>query len=199
MSFSEDDLDPEPTELFSRWFAHARDAGQTEPEAMAVATSTPDGMSSVRFVLLRGFDRRGFVFYTNFRSRKGRELEANPYASLAFRWATVDRQVRATGPVSPVDPAESDAYFASRPHGHQLGAWASDQSEPIADRGRLEDQLAEATSRYGGGEVPRPPWWGGYRIAPVEIEFWQQGQNRLHDRFRYVLVAGEWVVARLNP
>ncbi len=190
----------DPLEVFGEWFAAAAAAGQPEPEAMALATSTADGRSSARFVLLRGFDRRGLVFYTNRRSRKGGDLGANPYASVVFRWLAVDRQVRAAGPVVLVDDDESDAYFASRPRGSQLGAWASEQSRPIGSRDDLERRLADVEARFAGVEVPRPPWWGGYRVEPDEMEFWQQGSFRLHDRFAYRRVdGGGWSCSRLNP
>ncbi|MDA8045150.1 MAG: pyridoxamine 5'-phosphate oxidase [Actinomycetota bacterium] len=199
-----DDLvDPpgdDPMEVFSQWFEAARVGGQPEPEAAALATSTAGGRSSVRFVLIRGVDRRGFVFYTNRHSRKGQELAANPQASLAFRWSVVDRQVRVVGPVSLLDDAASDAYFAGRPRGSQFGAWASEQSRPVASKADLEQQLAAVAARFGDGPVPRPPWWGGYRVEPVEMEFWQQGVFRMHDRFAYRLEAnGGWSCQRLNP
>jgi pyridoxamine 5'-phosphate oxidase len=167
---------------------------------MAVATSTPDGSPSLRYVLLRGFDRRGFVFYTNRRSRKGGELAANPAAAVAFRWDVVDRQVRAAGPVELVDDSESDAYFAGRSRGSQLGAWASEQSRPIGSREELARRVAQVEARYPSGPVPRPPWWGGYRLVPREFEFWQQGSDRLHDRFAFVVGAdGTWSRTRLSP
>ncbi len=190
----------DPLSVFADWFRAASELGQPEPDAAALATSTADGRSSVRFVLIRGFDPRGFVFYTNRRSRKGWELEENPRASLAFRWFITERQVRVVGPVVAVAEAESDAYFATRPRGSQLGAWASDQSRPVADRAELDHQLAEVEARFADGPVPRPPWWGGYRVEPEEMEFWQQGQFRLHDRFFYRRGPGhDWVCQRLNP
>lgn len=190
----------DPFEAFEEWFADATARAQPEPEAMALATSTPGGHSSVRFVLMRGFDRRGFVFYTNRRSRKGEEMGSNPWASLAFRWYAVDRQVRAAGPVVQVGEDESDAYFAGRPRGSQLGAWASNQSRALADRAELERALLEVERRFEGGSVPRPPWWGGYRVVPEEMEFWQQGASRLHDRFVYRRrPGGPWEMERLAP
>lgn len=191
----------DPFAVFEEWFAAAAAAGQPEPEAMALATSTPDGRSSVRFVLLRGFDRRGFVFYTNRRSRKGEELAANPYAALAFRWATVDRQVRISGPVSLVEDDESDAYFAGRLRGSQLAAWASEQSQPVpGGREELDRSVAAMEARFASEPVPRPPWWGGYRVEPDELEFWQQGPFRMHDRFRYRPAGtGGWQWERLAP
>jgi len=193
------DLDDDPIRQFRRWFDQAKEAAQPEPEAMAVATSTLAGGPSVRFVLLRGCDERGFVFYTNGHSRKGRELAANPVAALAFRWWTVERQVRVSGPVTPVDPGESDAYFKTRPRGAQLGAWASSQSELLTDRDTLDQQLKTVTARFAGRDVPRPPWWGGFRVRPTEIEFWQGRQDRLHDRLCYRLQGGQWRIQRLSP
>lgn len=179
------DLPDDPIEAFLEWFGHARDAGQVEPEAMALATVGPGGDPSVRMVLLRGADERGFVFYTNRHSRKGHDLAGTHRAAAVFRWKLVDRQVRVAGPVEEIDDGESDEYFASRARGSQLAAWASDQSEPAADRDALDRRWADAERRYAGSDVPRPPWWGGYRIRPEEIEFWQEGRFRMHDRFRY--------------
>ena len=194
------DLAPDPLQQFDRWFREAEQAGQPEPEAMALATSTPDGRVSVRFVLLRGVDERGFAFYTNRSSRKGEEIEANPWAAIAFRWQSVDRQVRVNGPVTRVDDAESDAYFAGRPRGSQIGAWASEQSRAAESREVMDQRISEFTERFEGGSVPRPGWWGGYRVAPHEVEFWQQGTFRVHDRFRYRRTpGGPWLVERLYP
>jgi pyridoxamine 5'-phosphate oxidase len=195
----DEDLGPDPIAAFRAWWIDAVQHGQPEPEATALATATAGGRSSVRFVLLRAFDERGFVFYTNSRSRKGLEMAASGWASMAFRWAVVDRQVRVAGPVRPLPAEESDAYFDGRPRGSQLGAWASEQSEELASRADLERRLAEVEARFDGRSVPRPPWWGGYRIEPFEIEFWQQGDNRLHDRFRYTRAEGRWRVSRLHP
>ena len=200
---NEQDLDSDPIRQFQRWYDDATAAGQPEPEAMALATSTTDGEPSVRFVLLRGVDERGFVFYTNGRSRKGRDIIANPLAALVFRWWVVERQVRVAGPVEPVDPSESEAYFRTRPRGAQLGAWASAQSETVENRGALERRFEEATSRFAGQDVPRPPWWGGFRVRPIEVEFWQGRPNRLHDRLAYRIRdggdGGGWTIQRLNP
>jgi pyridoxamine 5'-phosphate oxidase len=191
---------PDPFDVFVEWFADAREHQQAEPEAAALATADPNARSSVRYVLIRGFDRRGFVFYTNRQSRKGLELAANPWASLVYRWSVVDRQVRVAGRVNPVSDKESDAYFASRPRGSQLSAWASDQSTVISGRDLLDQQFAQSEARFAGGPVPRPQWWGGYRLEPEEFEFWQQGRSRLHDRFRYMLSAdGGWSCDRLSP
>jgi pyridoxamine 5'-phosphate oxidase len=195
----EKDLDPDPIRQFQLWFAEARAAGQPEPEAMALATAARDGTPSIRFVLLRGLDERGFVFYTNGHSRKGREMAVNPVAALVFRWWTVERQVRVSGPVAPVAAAESDAYFRTRARGAQLGAWASAQSDLLADRAVLESKVAAVVERFAGREVPRPPWWGGFRVRPTEIEFWQGRADRLHDRLTYRLLGGGWRLQRLSP
>jgi pyridoxamine 5'-phosphate oxidase len=195
-----EELGPDPFEVFEEWFAHAYDRAQPEPDAMAVATSRPDGQVSVRFVLLRGYDRRGFAFYTNRQSRKGEDLALNPRAALAFRWEAVNRQVRITGPVERISDAESDGYFSGRPRGSQLSAWASDQSRPLKAKAELDQRLAEVDARFAGATVPRPPWWGGYRVVPEQFEFWQQGEYRLHDRFEYRRGPdGGWSCVRLNP
>jgi pyridoxamine 5'-phosphate oxidase len=190
----------DPLQRFGAWYEHAVAAGLPEPEAMALATATPDGTPSVRFVLLKGIDARGVEFFTNYESRKGRELEANPRASLAVLWKPLQRQVRLEGTVERLTSAESDAYFASRSRGSQLGAWASDQSTAIPDREWLEARLAEAEARYPGEEIPRPPYWGGYRLNPVAIEFWEGRPNRLHDREAFTRGAdGGWSARRLAP
>lgn len=186
-------------QTFRRWYTEAVDAGEVEPDAVSLATVDGEGAPSVRYVLLKGFDDRGFVFYTNLASRKSGHLALNPRAALAWRWRLVDRQVRAEGSVVAVEPAEADAYFASRPRGSQLGAWASRQSQVIEDRSQLDEQLAEVDKRFAGGEVPRPPFWGGYRLIPTVVEFWSQGEFRLHDRLQYSRRQGEWVIERLSP
>jgi pyridoxamine 5'-phosphate oxidase len=197
---NEQDLDPDPVVQFRLWFGAAQKGGQPEPEAMALATAPASGVPSVRFVLMRGFDERGVVFYTNGHSRKAREMAENPWAAVVFRWKLVERQVRIGGPVAPVDAIEADAYFASRERGSQLGAWASDQSAPLDSRDELETRLAEYEERFAGGPVPRPAWWGGYRLGPpTGFEFWQQGPSRLHDRFLYTPSAAGWTIQRLNP
>jgi pyridoxamine 5'-phosphate oxidase len=196
---NEQDLDPDPINQFRRWFEEAEAAGQPEPEAMALATSTSAGEPSVRFVLLRGLDHRGFVFYTNGNSQKGREMAANPVAALAFRWWVLERQVRVSGPVGPIDPAESDAYFATRPRGAQLGAWASAQSEVLESRAVLDRDVEIVGARFAGREVSRPPWWGGFRLRPVELELWQGRGDRLHDRVRYRVGEAGWRRERLSP
>jgi pyridoxamine 5'-phosphate oxidase len=200
MRLEAEDLASDPLDQFVQWFSDAEKAGQPEPEAAALATSMPDGRPSVRFVLVRSFGPDGFVFYTNGRSRKAEEMAATGWAALAFRWETTSRQVRIVGPVGPIEPAASDAYFAARPRESQLGAWASDQSQPLASRADLDRRFAEVAVRFQGRPAPRPPWWGGFRILPVEMEFWQQGEFRLHDRFRYRVGDGHtWVVERLYP
>jgi pyridoxamine 5'-phosphate oxidase len=166
---------------------------------MSLATSTPDGRPSVRYVLLRGLDERGLRFYTSYFSTKGKQLERNPFAAVAFFWPRLERQVRAEGAVHVLSEDESDAYFASRPRGHRLAAWASEQSEPIASRGLLEDRYAHFDERFGGDEVPRPHSWGGYAIAPERFEFWQGQANRMHDRFEYLRQGGTWTMRRLQP
>lgn len=198
-SLGEEDLDPDPLRQFQRWYAEAHEAGEREPDAMALATASPDGSPSVRFVLLKVADENGFVFYSNWRSRKGRELESNPRGALAFRWTLLERQVRIEGAVARLDAGTSDAYFASRPRAAQLGAWASEQSQPVASRADLDEHLEVVTARFAGRDVPRPPWWGGYRVTPSVYEFWVSRPDRLHDRFQYNLGEAGWVTRRLNP
>ena len=193
------DLASDPLEQFRSWFAEAADAVEV-PEAMALATATPEGAPSVRMVLLKGFDERGLVFYSHRTSRKGRELAANPQAALLFHWSSLGRQVRIEGRVEHVPDEESDAYFASRPRDAQLGALASRQSEPLESRAALDERLAELARDLGGGPVTRPQTWGGFRLAPAAWEFWQHRASRLHDRFRYEREpSGEWRIDRLFP
>jgi pyridoxamine 5'-phosphate oxidase len=196
----EEDLLPDPIVLSQRWFAEAQAAGVAQADAMTLATATPDGRPSARIVLLKGIDARGFSFFTNYESRKGRELDANPYVALVLLWVALQRQVRVTGRVERLSGEESDAYFATRPRGSQIGAWASAQSRPLPERAELEQHWAALDERYGGGTVPRPPHWGGFRVEPDEIEVWQGRANRLHDRFLYTRTAdGDWTHARLAP
>jgi pyridoxamine 5'-phosphate oxidase len=196
---SEPDLHPDPVTQFRSWFEDALAADLHEPNAMTLATVTPEGRPSARVVLLKGFDERGFVFYTNYEGRKAREMEANPYAALVFYWGELERQVRVEGRVARVAEEESDAYFASRPRGSRLGAWASEQSRPVEGREALESRLRELEAEYSGRDVPRPPFWGGYRVEPDAVEFWQGRENRLHDRFVYRRAGGGWEVGRLQP
>jgi pyridoxamine 5'-phosphate oxidase len=166
---------------------------------MTLATATPDGQPSARIVLLRGLDQRGLVFFTDYRSRKSRDLLANPRAALVFHWHPLERQVRVAGAVSRVSTEESEAYFRTRPRGSQLGAWGSEQSAPVPDRAAIERAVDLADRRFAGGEVPCPPHWGGFRVRPEEFEFWQGRANRLHDRLRYSQVDGRWRIDRLSP
>ncbi len=204
LSYERDSLDEasaagEPLPQFTAWFHQAVAAGVAEPNAMTVATVGPDGRPSTRIVLLKGFDERGLVFYTNYRSRKGRELAAHPFAALQFHWVELERVVRVEGRGERTTPAESDAYFASRPAGSRIGAWASPQSEVIANREVLAANAAAASARYGD-DPPRPGHWGGYRVLPEVWEFWQGRTSRLHDRLRYRLLPdGSWVRERLAP
>jgi pyridoxamine 5'-phosphate oxidase len=189
---SEDDVDPDPIRQFLRWHA-----GAGSPPEVAVATASAEGVPTVRMVLLKVADERGFAFFTNYASAKARDLAANPRASLLFFWAP-DRQVRVAGRAALVAPEESDAYWRGRPRGSQLGAWASRQSEVIAGRDQLERRLAEAAARFPA-EVPRPPFWGGFRVVPESVEFWHHRDDRLHDRLRYRRDGAGWGIERLSP
>ena len=195
----EADVDPDPLRQFARWLEEAGAAGIRAPEAMTVATATADGRPSARLVLMKGFDERGFVFYTGYESRKGRELAENPRAALLFHWDALGRQVRIEGPVERVARAESEAYFRSRPRGARLSAAASRQSEVVPSREALEAEVAALAERLGDAEPPLPERWGGYRVAPETFELWQHREDRLHDRLRYRREGGGWVVERLSP
>ncbi|MCM2393305.1 pyridoxamine 5'-phosphate oxidase [Streptomyces albipurpureus] len=208
----ESDLAPTPMDQFARWFGEATAAALQEPNAMVVATATPDGRPSSRTVLLKRYDSRGFVFFTNYASRKGREITANPYVSLLFPWHPIARQIVITGTASRIGRDETVAYFRTRPHGSQLGAWASEQSSVIGSRDELIGRYEQLASRYPEGEqVPAPPEWGGIRVVPETAEFWQGHENRLHDRLRYARAEGDagdlggdggdkaWRVERLSP
>jgi pyridoxamine 5'-phosphate oxidase len=194
-----DELDPDPFVQFASWYDGVVAAGLPEPSAMVLSTAGADGRPVGRHVLLRGHGPDGFVFFTNYESRKGRQLAENPYASLTFPWYPIHRQAIVTGPVERVSAEESDSYFASRARESQLGAWASEQSAEIPSRAWLDDRYAELDARYAGTTVPRPSHWGGYRLRPDAIELWQQGPNRLHDRFRYTRDGDGWRLTRLSP
>jgi pyridoxamine 5'-phosphate oxidase len=196
---SETDVDADPLKQFQVWFNDALTANVIEPNAMVLATATKDGKPSARTVLLKGFDERGFVFYTNYESRKGQELAENPWAAVVFLWKEIQRQVRIEGHIEKCSEEESDTYFRSRPLGSQLGACVSQQSQVISSREVLESRLEELTSENANRDVPRPVYWGGYRLSPTSIEFWQGRPNRLHDRLRYRLKDGCWVIERLSP
>jgi pyridoxamine 5'-phosphate oxidase len=200
LSLSETDLDPDPIRQFRRWFGEVVTAGLREPGAMTLATVGPDGQPSARMVLLKGFDDRGFTFHTNYEGRKARDLASNPQAALLFFWHPLERQVRIEGTVERLSEAESDDYFRTRPLGSQLSAWASPQSEVVASREGLERRVRELARQYEGREVPRPPFWGGLRLQPKSLEFWQGGLDRLHDRLRYRRAeSGGWIIERLAP
>ena len=196
---TENRVESDPVTQFAQWYERARAAVKPLPEAVALATASRSGHPSLRVVLLKGYDAHGFVFYTNYRSRKGRELARNPYATLLFYWGEHARQVRVEGRVERLMARESDAYFATRPRGSQLAAWASPQSAVMAGRGPLERRVTAFARKYPDS-VPRPPHWGGYRLVPESFEFWQGGEDRLHDRIRYRRTrSGRWRIERLAP
>ena len=196
---TERDVASDPITQFQIWFEQARASGLAEPNAMTLATATPDGAPSARIVLLKGVDERGLVFFTDYRSRKGEELRVNPRAALVFHWQELERQVRVTGTVERVTQTESEAYFRSRPLGSRIGAWCSHQSTVIESRDVLEQRLSELERDFASGDVPLPPYWGGFRVAPETVEFWQGRPNRLHDRIRYVREENGWRLERLAP
>lgn len=194
------DLAADPISQFERWMAQAVEAEIPDPTAMTLASVAPDGQPSQRIVLLKGLDRHGFVFYTNLRSRKGRELQANPKVSLHFPWHALERQVSLTGQAKQLDGEEALAYFRRRPRESQLAAWASRQSQPVASREKLMARFEEMQERFSEEDIPLPEFWGGFRVKPQQIEFWQGGAHRLHDRFQYTLEAdGNWRIDRLEP
>jgi pyridoxamine 5'-phosphate oxidase len=196
----EEDVDPDPFTQLGRWLDDAWAAGIQEAHAMTLATADAEGRPSARTVLLKGVEDGGLLFFTNYESRKGRQLAANPRAAVVFLWRELQRQITATGDVERLPPEDSDAYFATRPRGSQLGAWASAQSTEIASRRVLDDRLAELEAQYEGTQaVPRPPYWGGYRLVPDRVEVWQHRDSRLHDRFAYLPDGGGWRLVRLSP
>lgn len=198
-ALTESDAHDDPIQQFSLWFGEALKAELLDTNAMTLATASTDGVPAARIVLLKGFDEAGFVFFTNYESAKGRDLDGNPRACLLLFWAALERQVRITGRVTRTPADESETYFQSRPFESQIGAWASAQSRTVSDRAVLESRYAELAAKYAGGAVPLPPFWGGYRVAPDSIEFWQGRPSRLHDRLFYVLRDGRWERSRLAP
>lgn len=199
LGLSEKSAGHDPLSLFHTWYQDAIRGGIYLPESMALGTATPDGKPSVRLVLLKGYDDRGFVFFTNYGSRKAAELEANPQATLVFHWAPLQRQVRLEGTVERISKEDSEAYFHTRPRGSQIGAWASRQSEPLPSRSTLEERVREYQVRFKGDPIPLPPFWGGYRLDPESVEFWQGRADRLHDRIKFIRNGEGWSRLRLYP
>ena len=195
----ETDVAADPIEQFDKWWDEAVKSEITEVNAMTLATATADGIPAARIVLLKGYDKNGFVFFTNYQSHKGKAMEQNANVCLVFFWAALERQIRITGTVEKISAAESDAYFTSRPVGSRIGAWASPQSTVIANRQVIEDSSAKFEQQFTDGNIPRPPHWGGYVVKPVQIEFWQGRPSRLHDRIQYSLHKGSWSIERLAP
>jgi pyridoxamine 5'-phosphate oxidase len=198
-SLDESCVDLNPFEQFRHWFEEAMKAELQDPTAMVLATATPEGKPSARVVLLKGFDERGLVFFTNYEGRKSAELTANPQAAVLFFWVELERQIRVEGTVEKTSKQESEEYFKTRPSEHRLSAWASNQSSVIPSRDFLEQKISNLKSRYGNREIPLPPFWGGFRLQPQVFEFWQGRENRLHDRVRYLLQGGVWQIERLSP
>jgi pyridoxamine 5'-phosphate oxidase len=196
---SESDMDPDPVKQFRIWFEEARSSGISEPNAMTLGTADKSGNVSCRTVLLKAYDDRGFVFFTNYGSRKARQIAENPRASLLFPWVALARQVEIAGAVEKISTAESLAYFMSRPFGSRLGAWVSDQSSVVSSRQILLAKFDELKRKFGNGEVPKPEGWGGYRVVPESLEFWQGGQDRIHDRLLYKRSGDVWTISRLAP
>lgn len=195
----EADVDPNPFAQFSKWFDQATKSGILEPNAMSHATVAPDGQPSIRIVLLKGVDEHGFIFYTNYESRKGKDMVSNPKSALLFFWGELERQVRIEGVVEKVDPTISKVYFDSRPEGSRIGAWSSNQSEVVPSRDFLEDRFEKNAAFYAGKSIPMPDYWGGYRLVPHTFEFWQGRGSRMHDRIRFRLIDGAWIIDRLSP
>ncbi|MCR9123647.1 MAG: pyridoxamine 5'-phosphate oxidase [Phyllobacteriaceae bacterium] len=194
-------IETDPFGLFADWLAEAEKNEPNDPNAMSLATADESGLPNVRMVLLKGFDERGFVFYTNFESQKGEELLANRQAAMCFHWKSLRRQVRLRGPVTIVDDEEADTYYASRPRGSRIGAWASHQSRPLESKFALEKEVARYTAKYAIGDIPRPPHWSGFRLSPTYLEFWKDGKFRLHDRFVFTRdnEGADWQTARFYP
>jgi pyridoxamine 5'-phosphate oxidase len=195
----ETDVNPDPFRQFSAWFDQATKSGILEPNAMSHATVSPDGQPSIRIVLLKGVDEHGFIFFTNYESRKGRDMEMNPKSSLLFFWGELERQVRIEGVIEKISKASSKAYFDSRPEGSRIGAWSSNQSEIVDSRDTLEQRFEENKKLYAGKDIPMPDYWGGYRLVPSMIEFWQGRGSRMHDRIRYRQIDAHWNIDRLSP